>query len=158
MTLAGTGIPVLGDEARMLAEESGLALVTLSQSGSRSPLTEAHFDRLGDFAGLPIVMGHAPDYMNNVLMGNVRREMLCVAGHTHGGQINLPGFGPPITLSRVPRWLAAGGLFQRHGAWLLVSRGVGMERGKAPRIRLNCRPQLVVVTLLPRGPGSGVGD
>jgi predicted MPP superfamily phosphohydrolase len=96
-------------------------------------------------------MGHAPDYMNNVLLGHVRREMLCVAGHTHGGQVNIPGFGPPITLSRVPRWLAAGGLHQRKGAWLLVSRGVGMERSNAPRIRFNCRPQLVVVTLVPAG-------
>jgi predicted MPP superfamily phosphohydrolase len=47
----------------------------------------------------------------------------------------------------VPRWLAAGGVFQQQGAWLVCSRGIGMERGLAPQVRFCCRPQLIVLEL-----------
>ena len=93
-----------------------------------------------------IVLGHYPDFV----LGDVQADLL-VAGHTHGGQVQLPGFGPPITLSRVPREWAAGGSFdlgsQGH---LVVSRGIGMERDHAPRLRFLCRPQLVVIEVTPR--------
>ena len=36
------------------------------------------------------------------------------------------------------------------GAKLLVSRGIGLERGHAPRIRFLCRPELVVIDLVPK--------
>jgi predicted MPP superfamily phosphohydrolase len=71
---------------------------------------------------------------------------LVVAGHTHGGQVVVPGFGPPITLSAVPRAVAAGGLHPTHGTHLYVSRGVGMERKWAPRIRLFCPPEVTLLT------------
>jgi predicted MPP superfamily phosphohydrolase len=32
---------------------------------------------------------------------------------------------------------------------LIVSRGIGMERGDAPRLRFLCRPQIVIVNLEP---------
>jgi hypothetical protein len=32
---------------------------------------------------------------------------------------------------------------------LIVSRGIGMERAAAPRLRFLCRPQIVVVELVP---------
>ena len=35
------------------------------------------------------------------------------------------------------------------GGKLLVSRGTGMERGNAPQMRFNCRPELAVIDLLP---------
>lgn len=35
------------------------------------------------------------------------------------------------------------------GAMLCVSRGVGMERGMAPRLRFLCRPELVFIDVLP---------
>jgi len=70
---------------------------------------------------------------------------LLIAGHTHGGQVVVPGFGPPLTLTSVPREVAAGGLRELDGRRLYVSRGVGMERGWAPPLRLFCAPE---VTLL----------
>ena len=72
---------------------------------------------------------------------------LVVAGHTHGGQFVIPGFGPPLTLSRVPRAVAAGGLHVVSGAQIYVSRGIGHERGLAPPLRFNCPPELTVLTL-----------
>jgi predicted MPP superfamily phosphohydrolase len=75
---------------------------------------------------------------------------LLIAGHTHGGQVRLPGIGPLITLSRVRRSWAAGLTDIGRGRQLLVSRGIGMERGRAPRLRFLCRPELVVLELAPR--------
>ena len=58
-----------------------------------------------------------------------------------------PGLGPPLTLTRVPRKVAAGGLNEFDGRRVYVSRGVGVERGQAPRIRLFCRPEVSVITV-----------
>ena len=91
-----------------------------------------------------IVLGHAPDFA----LGRIDADLL-VAGHTHGGQVRLPFYGPPVTLSRVPRRWAAGLTDLDGGRKLLVSRGVGMERGDAPRLRFLCRPELVVLELNP---------
>lgn len=75
--------------------------------------------------------------------------MLALAGHTHGGQVQLPWFGPPLVLSNVTRAMGAGGLFRLGESWLCVSRGIGMERNHAPRIRFLCRPELTVLELVP---------
>ena len=92
-----------------------------------------------------IVVGHSPDYA----LGDVRADLL-VAGHTHGGQVRLPLIGPLITLSRIPRAWAAGMTSLSGDRTLVVSRGIGMERGAAPRLRFLCRPQLVIVDVVPR--------
>lgn len=94
--------------------------------------------------GFHIVFGHAP----NFALGEVQADLL-IAGHTHGGQVRLPLFGPIITLSRVPRSWAAGRTELEGGRTLYVSRGIGMERGYAPRMRFLCRPELVVLELVP---------
>lgn len=69
---------------------------------------------------------------------------LVLAGHTHGGQVVVPFFGPPYTASRLPRRYA-GGLNDYRGIPLHVSRGVGMERGFAPQVRFLCPPEICVV-------------
>lgn len=111
------------------------------------PLEESFDPKLevGPEQKFHIAMGHCPDFA----LGNVQADLL-VAGHTHGGQIQVPFFGPPLTLSRVPREWAAGGLTSLpSGASLLVSRGIGMERDGAPPIRFRCRPHLVLLELQP---------
>ena len=92
-----------------------------------------------------IVLGHAPDYA----LGDFPADLL-VAGHTHGGQVQLPGIGPLLTFSSVPRAWAAGTLTKlRGGATLVVSRGIGVERWEAPRLRFFCRPELVIIDVNP---------
>ena len=94
--------------------------------------------------GLHIVWGHAPDFA----LSDARAE-LSIAGHTHGGQVRIPFFGPVVTFSHVPRAWAEGHTVvapQRH---LVVSRGVGMERGYAPRLRLFCPPEVVIIDVIP---------
>ena len=92
-----------------------------------------------------ILMCHAPDIVLS-LRGAPRADLI-VAGHTHGGQVVVPFFGPPITLSRVPRHVAAGGLHDVGGRALYVSRGAGLERNQAPPLRLLCPPEVSVLTL-----------
>ena len=91
-----------------------------------------------------VVLGHAP----NFALGRVEADLL-ISGHTHGGQVRLPILGPIITLSAIARSWAAGLTELPGSGWLYVSRGIGMERGSAPRIRFLCRPELVVIDLAP---------
>ena len=98
-------------------------------------------------AGLHVVVGHAPDFA----LGDIDADIL-VAGHTHGGQVRLPGIGPLVTFSRVPRAWAAGRTELPSGATLFVSRGVGMERATAPRLRFLCPPEVMIIDVTPGSP------
>jgi hypothetical protein len=96
-----------------------------------------------------VVMGHSP----NFAVGQIDADLL-VAGHTHGGQVRLPWIGALITHARVPNSWAAGQTELPGGGTLLVSRGLGMERGHAPQLRFLCRPELMVIELLPAKPAE----
>ncbi|AGL21426.1 metallophosphoesterase [Actinoplanes sp. N902-109] len=74
---------------------------------------------------------------------------LLLAGHTHGGQVCVPGYGALATNCDLPRSMAKG-LHRWPGssAWLHVSAGLGTHP-TAP-YRLACRPEATVLTLIPR--------
>ena len=117
--------------------------VVLTGFGLRSSAyPDLEVDRPGD--GLHVVFGHRPAFA----LGDVDADLL-LAGHTHGGQVQIPGWGPVLTLSKVPRTWAWGRTELPSGATLLVSRGVGMERAAAPRIRFWCRPEIMIVDVVP---------
>lgn len=143
---AGSSVQVSIDGARELPGVP-IDVLGLSRGRSRRTALDAGLVRHLQTDRFPIVLGHAPDYMRSVLDGGLRADAVFLAGHTHGGQVQVPGFGPLVTLSSVPRWLAAGGVFRRGETWLAVSRGIGMERDEAPRIRFWCRPQLLLLEL-----------
>ncbi|HVL66637.1 MAG TPA: metallophosphoesterase [Vicinamibacterales bacterium] len=67
---------------------------------------------------------------------------LMLSGHTHGGQIVLPGFGA-IAAREFPIIAGSG---RREGTVAFVSRGVGTVY--VP-VRLNCPPEVAVLTLQP---------
>lgn len=73
-----------------------------------------------------------------------------LAGHTHGGQVRLPGFGPLVTNCGIDRSRARG--LSRWGAssWLHVSAGLGASPYMP--IRFCCRPEATLLTLRPREP------
>ncbi len=72
---------------------------------------------------------------------------LMFAGHTHGGQLCVPGFGALVTNCDLPTSQAKG-LHERGSAWLHVSAGVGTSP-TAP-IRFACPPEATLLTLVPR--------
>ncbi len=89
---------------------------------------------------------------------------LVLAGHTHGGQLRVPGYGALVTNCDLETARARG--LHRHesagrGSWLHVSAGLGTSP-YAP-VRFCCRPEATLLTLVPAGhetrvgPGSGVG-
>ncbi|MGH3722392.1 MAG: metallophosphoesterase [Pseudonocardiaceae bacterium] len=79
---------------------------------------------------------------------------LVLAGHTHGGQLRLPGYGAIVTNCGLDRSRARGA--SRWGArtWLHVSAGLGTSPF-AP-VRFACPPEASLLTLVPRGNGSPV--
>ena len=91
-----------------------------------------------------VVLGHVP----NFALGQVDADLL-LAGHTHGGQCRLPLIGPLVTHSLIPHAWAAGVTRLPGGGRLVVSRGIGMEREYAPRCRFCCRPEVVIIDLVP---------
>lgn len=95
-------------------------------------------------AQVRLLISHRPDgYALAESRGGVD---LVISGHTHGGQVVLPFYGPPMTLSRVPRVVARGGLHRLGDQLVYVSRGIGVERGQAPPIRFNCAPEVSLIT------------
>lgn len=73
---------------------------------------------------------------------------LYLAGHTHGGQVRLPFYGALVTLSKHGKRFEAG-LYRVGRMALYVNRGLGLEGGRAPRVRFLCRPEVTVIDLLP---------
>jgi predicted MPP superfamily phosphohydrolase len=75
---------------------------------------------------------------------------LMLAGHTHGGQLCLPWYGPLVTNCGIDRKRASGLHRYPEGgqAWLHVSAGLGTSPW-APA-RFACRPEASLLTLVPR--------
>jgi predicted MPP superfamily phosphohydrolase len=73
---------------------------------------------------------------------------LVLAGHTHGGQLRLPGFGAIVTNCGIDRdrvrWLSRWG----DRTWLHVSAGLGTSP-YAP-VRFCCPPEATLLKLVPR--------
>lgn len=142
--LEGTGIRWLRDEV-VKVEVSGRTVLI---AGLLRGLTETATAAVRQLEALPkdgvkLVLCHYGAAVRVLTPGS--DVDLVIGGHTHGGQVVIPFFGPPITLSRLPRAAAAGGLHRVDGHSVYVSRGVGLERRYAPRIRFFCPPE---VTLL----------
>jgi predicted MPP superfamily phosphohydrolase len=78
---------------------------------------------------------------------------LVMAGHTHGGQLCVPGFGALVTNCGLDRSRVRGA--SRWGAhmWLHVSAGLGTSP-YAP-VRFACPPEASLLTLVPREAPQG---
>lgn len=135
----GLDVTAVGDSRRVeISDEVVVTALDLTDSFDPHIQVPRSDDRLH------IVMGHAPDFALGAVDGDV-----LVAGHCHGGQVRLPWIGPPITLSRVPGEWTSGLTELSDGRSLVVSRGVGMERAGAPELRFLCRPELVLIDVVP---------
>jgi uncharacterized protein len=87
-----------------------------------------------------IALFHSPAYFDRI----AGRVDLCIAGHTHGGQVRIP-FVKPFWLPKgCGRFLE--GWYKEKGTAMYVNRGLGMS--DLP-IRFLCRPEISVFTLHP---------
>lgn len=86
-----------------------------------------------------ILLAHSPKRLAEALQLAVPAV---ISGHTHGGQIVLPGIGA-IAAREFP---VIAGLEQRQGTTIFVSRGIGTVY--VP-VRINCPPEVAVLTLEP---------
>lgn len=146
--LAGTRARVLEDEI-VRVERDGVRLVlggiTLNAKTSRAAEVVADLQRTGDEGELRLLLAHRPDVV--LALEPLTRIDLVVAGHTHGGQVQLPLVGPPFVLSHVPRSVGAGGFHDLDGRRIYVSRGIGWEHGHAPRVRFLCPPEVSLLSI-----------
>lgn len=93
--------------------------------------------------GRRILLMHAP---SGLLDAGGHRFDLALCGHTHGGQIALPG-GRPLLLphGRLSRRYSRG-RFRVHGGTLIVSVGLGCS---VLPVRVGARPEIVLCELRP---------
>jgi predicted MPP superfamily phosphohydrolase len=105
--------------------------------------------RVGDIAHVlrgavphAILLAHTP---KRLLEAQLLVVPAVISGHTHGGQIVLPGIGP-VAAREFP---VIAGLERRQGTSIFVSRGVGTVY--VP-VRINCPPEVAVLTLEPVTP------
>lgn len=143
--LEGTSARFLRNE-RVDIDELGRRVTLLGIDYAGSARDEiAALEKAPGADDIRIVLAHRPSAV--LELPNDSRIDLVVAGHTHGGQVRLPWLGPPIDLSPLPSSITGGGLHELDGRRVYVSRGVGMERGQAPRLRFNCPPEITLLTL-----------
>ncbi|HEX8823493.1 MAG TPA: metallophosphoesterase [Archangium sp.] len=90
--------------------------------------------------GIPtVLLAHDPDLFPEA---QARAVELTLSGHTHGGQLAVPGVRR-LSLARfITRWTA--GLYRQGRSWLYVNRGAGTT---GPPARLGAPPELAVITL-----------
>ncbi|WP_224366631.1 metallophosphoesterase [Hyalangium versicolor] len=90
--------------------------------------------------GVPtVLLAHDPNLFPEAQARDVE---LTLSGHTHGGQLAVPGVRR-LSLARfVSRWTA--GLYRQGRSWLYVNRGAGTT---GPPARLGAPAELAVITL-----------
>jgi hypothetical protein len=89
--------------------------------------------------GTTVVLAHSPGYFGEA--AGLAHADLCVAGHTHGGQVTLFGFAPWTPPGSGPY---RAGFYDTPACRLYVSRGVGTS---ILPIRFGARPEIAVFEL-----------
>ncbi len=88
---------------------------------------------------LTVLLAHEPDYADAASRFPVHLQL---SGHSHGGQVRLPLLGAPILPSLARKYPA--GLRQVGNLQLYTNRGIGVID---PPIRINCPPEITLLTL-----------
>ncbi|MEE2778299.1 MAG: metallophosphoesterase [Acidobacteriota bacterium] len=141
-----------GDRVSLLMEELGVTMlqnrsVELERGGSRLWLAGVDDMNSGSpdleraLAGVrrpSILLSHNPDFFFAAARAGVD---LVLSGHTHGGQIRIPGRG---VLVRQSRYHLDEGAYRVGSAQLVVSRGLGVS---GVPLRLGCPPEGVRIRL-----------
>jgi predicted MPP superfamily phosphohydrolase len=151
---AAFGIPVMENAAVRLAKDGRpfwlLGLGDQCGSGGRTVSRTGLDDLPGTLAQIvddapAILLAHEPDIFVDV----PTRIALTISGHTHGGQVRIPGFGAVLVPSRFGRRFAYGHIVE-HDRHLVVSAGLGTS---GVPVRFGVPPEIVTIRL---GAATGV--
>lgn len=139
--LRALDITVLANEHLVLRRGDALLVI-----GGVGDAIEDRVDPRGGVDGLAtggpiVVLCHNPDGIES--LDRDAGIGLVLAGHTHGGQIIIPGYGALTTHTRICGRKTASGWIPNDRVPLYVSRGVGVQ---VP-IRFRCPPELAIVRL-----------
>lgn len=120
--------------------QNTLYLASLDDGWSGKPDLTAAMANYPDDA-ITVLLMHEPDLAPNYAPD--KRIQLQLSGHSHGGQVRLPFYGPLILpyLS----WKYPMGLYNVSGMWLYTNRGLGTTN--VP-VRVNCAPEITELTLV----------
>lgn len=137
--LESHGIRVLDNDALRITDRGqAFWLCGLQDLWTRGDRVGAALARISDDEPV-LVMTHNPDVFPEI----PARVSLSLAGHTHGGQVNLPIVGRPMVPSRFKQRYAYG-LIEESGRKLYVTGGVGTS---IIPVRIGVRPEVVILTL-----------
>ena len=90
--------------------------------------------------GATVLLAHEPDVAD--ISAELQRFDLQLSGHSHGGQVRLPGRGSVIVPPLGRKYDC--GHYQIGPLQLYTNRGLGMV---PPRVRINCNPEVALITL-----------
>jgi predicted MPP superfamily phosphohydrolase len=131
------GVRILRNASARAAK--GLYVAGIEDTLNGEPDHAAALARVPESGAATLFLTHNP----TGVFGVARRKCLALAGHTHGGQVRIPGMAPHLPPGMDGFPLVAGwGIFDQ--ARLYVNRGVGMV---ALPIRFRCRPEVALITL-----------
>ncbi|WP_420236417.1 metallophosphoesterase [Telmatobacter bradus] len=144
--LTGHGIPVLNNSHAALERgQSRLwmaGMIDLSDGKPRPELAIPASIRFQPEEPV-ILLCHSPDFADQLLARPVGQAVsLMLSGHTHGGQIRVPPFGPLVLPPGGRKYVH--GLFSLGTMQLYVNRGIGAV---GLPFRFDCPPEITVMTL-----------
>jgi uncharacterized protein len=137
--LEDRGIEVLRNGARLLEKDGQRFWIA-----GVDDVLEGQADLSRTTAGIPagemtLLLAHEPDYADLASKAGVDLQL---SGHSHGGQVRVPGIGP-IVLPELARKYHTG-LNQVGNLQVYTTRGIGVIN---PPVRLNCPPEVTLITL-----------
>jgi predicted MPP superfamily phosphohydrolase len=133
------GIRVLENEtAEIKWRTSSFWLVGLADLWTRPQRIQETLSKIPDGSTI-IAISHNPDIFPRL----PRNVQLLLAGHTHGGQVNVPIIGRPIEPSDFGQRYAAGHVWE-DGHHLFVTTGIGTS---ILPIRFRVPPEIVLLTI-----------
>ncbi len=133
------GIPMLRNDAvEVKIGSDSLWIAGVDETLLGDPKPEKTIAQCPEGAAI-LALWHEPQYAEQAAAAGAFAQL---SGHTHGGQVRLPGLGPvglPVDGKR-----HVIGMNDAAGMPIYTSRGVGVYR---PPLRFNCPPEVTVVTL-----------
>ena len=135
------GMPLLVNQGVPISVgNSTLYLASLDDGWSGKPNLADAMENWPKDAPTVLLM-HEPDLAPRYAPD--KRINLQLSGHSHGGQVRLPFYGP-LVLPYLS-WKNPMGLYNVDGMWLYTNRGLGTTN--IP-VRVNCAPEITELTLV----------